>query len=42
MEINKLMDSLAEKLYGEFGYDTCSHAEKQEILKEIEKIKSNG
>ena len=32
---NKI-NNLAEELYGEFGYDTCSYWEKQEILKEIE------
>ena len=30
------MNNLAEELYGEFGYDTCSYWEKQEILKELE------
>lgn len=34
--MDKLMNNLAEELYGEFGYDTCSYFEKQEILKEIE------
>ena len=27
------MDVYAENLYGEFGYDTCSHSEKQAVIK---------
>ena len=29
---NKIQDLLAQELYSEFGYDTCSMVEKEEIL----------
>ena len=29
------MDVTAEHLHGEFGYDTCSRKEKQEVLREM-------
>ena len=29
---NKIQDLLAQEMYGEFGYDTCKMAEKEEIL----------
>tara|TARA_R110002124_G_scaffold78934_5_gene210323 strand:+ start:367 stop:492 length:126 start_codon:yes stop_codon:yes gene_type:complete len=35
IELVNEMDKLAEEIYGEFGYDTCSYSEKQEIIKVI-------
>lgn len=29
------LDITAEELHGEFGYDTCSHTEKLEVLQEM-------
>ena len=29
------MDVTAEHLHGEFGYDTCSHSEKLQVLQEM-------
>ena len=29
---NKIQDLLAQEIYSEFGYDTCSMVEKEEIL----------
>ena len=29
------MDITAESLFGEFGYDTCSHSEKLQVLQEM-------
>ena len=29
------MDITAEHLHGEFGYDTCSHSEKLQVLQEM-------
>ena len=29
---NKIQDLLAQEIYGEFGYETCSMVEKEEIL----------
>ena len=29
------MDVTAEYLHGEFGYDTCSHSEKLQVLQEM-------
>jgi hypothetical protein len=33
IEFTKEMDRLAEVHFGEFGYDTCSHSEKQAVIK---------
>lgn len=30
------LDSLAKKMFGEFGFDTCSSDEKKQILKAVE------
>tara|TARA_R110000772_G_scaffold38389_1_gene90659 strand:- start:337 stop:462 length:126 start_codon:yes stop_codon:yes gene_type:complete len=35
IELVNKMDKLAEEIYGEFGYDTCSNSEKLEIIKVI-------
>ena len=32
------MDITAESLFGEFGYDTCSHSEKLQVLQEMMKM----
>ena len=29
---NKIKDLLSQEIYGEFGYETCSMVEKEEIL----------
>ena len=29
------MDITAESLFGEFGYDTCSHSEKLQVMQEM-------
>ena len=29
------MDITAESLFGEFGYDTCSHSEKLQVIQEM-------
>ena len=29
---NKIQDLLAQEIYGEFGYETCSMVEKEEVL----------
>ena len=29
------MDVTAEHLHGEFGYDTCSHSEKLQVMQEM-------
>lgn len=35
LEFIKSLDNLAEIMFGEFGYDTCTNNEKQAIIKEF-------
>ena len=35
IELVNRMDRLAEELFGEFGYDTCSQSEKEYICNQI-------
>ena len=38
---NKIQDLLAQEVYSEFGYDTCSMVEKEEILNSTLKLLKN-
>ena len=38
---NKIQDLLAQEVYSEFGYDTCSMVEKEEILNNTLKLLKN-
>ena len=38
---NKIQDLLAQEMYSEFGYDTCSMVEKEEILNSTLKLLKN-
>ena len=35
---NKIQDYIAQEVYGEFGYDTCSMVEREEILEKTIKL----
>ena len=38
---NKIQDYIAQEVYGEFGYDTCSTVEREEILEKTIKLLNN-
>ena len=38
---NKIQDYIAQEVYGEFGYDTCSMVEREEILEKTIKLLNN-
>ena len=38
---NKIQDYIAQEVYGEFGYDTCSMAEREEILEKTIELLNN-